>query len=539
MSPAQVRAIELMLYSPVFKVGLLSMVIALAALRFVARRKNLPRFDKALRAGAVVAAVMAVLSFNAYAQPWEHRFHNDHDLFHYYFGAKYSGEIDSSRLYHCALLALDEIDPELHEPVRKLRSLSHYRRVRKGWYLEHEGPCKRHFEAERWEAFKRDIAAFDQGRRLRWRGLLGDKGYNATPVWNMVGRFFAQRLPLQPILVSNVLGSLDLLLLAAAFGLVFFSFGLWGGALGLVMLGGTYALTATHIRGSFLRLDWLACLLGAFAAYEWKKPRLAGALLGYAAMVRIFPILFLFGPAVIAAREIVTKRRLRPDLRRLFVSVALTCALLFGATLIDDKGPARWRDWLVKIELHTKDIANSRVGLEYLLQFRGETQSDDIRGADGKEGWRPHFVEKKQDTNRQMLPYRIALAVLTLAGLVYGMWRLGDPVLAMALSLPAVFVIVSPTFYYYCLTVPCAVVLAARSPKDRMCLGLLISLALWEIFFHASALLSDFDYYRFFMVSAALAAVNVGIIGALALRARRVGRAKEAAGGVVRQTEGT
>lgn len=527
MSPANVRVIELMLYSPTFKVGLLLCALALTVLRFLAMRKGWSGFEKAIRAGAVLAAAAAVVSFNAVGQPWERNFHNDHDVFHYYFGAKYSKEINPQRLYHCSLLALDEIDPRLHAPVRKLRSLTHYRHVRKSWYLENPGPCRRHFSPGRWEEFKRDIAAFQSGRRLQWRRLLADKGYNATPVWNMVGRFVAERVPLQPILASNILGTLDLLLLAAAFVLVFAAFGLWGGALGLVMLGGTYALTATHIRGSFLRLDWLACLLGAFAAYEWKKPRLAGALFGYAVMVRVFPIVFLFGPAVIAARQVIEKRGMDRDLRRLFVSAALTCALLFGATLMEDGGASRWGHWLTKIELHTKDISNSRLGLEYVLQFRGETKNDDIRGADGKKGWRPHFVEKKQETNRRMLPYRVALAMLTLVGLAYGMWRLRDPVQAMALSLPAVYVMVSPTFYYYCLTVPCAAVLAARSSKDGAALGLLAGLLLWEIFFHASALLSDFDYFRFFLVAAALALFNLGIVVTLALRSAASSRRAE------------
>ena len=58
---------------------------------------------------------------------------------------------------------------------------------------------------------------------------------------------------------------------------------------------------------------------------------LAGGLLAYAAMVRVFPGAFLFGPAVIALHQIVTKRSLPAWSRRLGAGFVLPLVM----TLVD------------------------------------------------------------------------------------------------------------------------------------------------------------------------------------------------------------
>src|SRR4029077_1731629 len=52
--------------------------------------------------------------------------------------------------------------------------------------------CTKHFTPERWKAFRDDIRFFrNRFSSERWDETQTDHGYNATPVWAIVGRLIA------------------------------------------------------------------------------------------------------------------------------------------------------------------------------------------------------------------------------------------------------------------------------------------------------------------------------------------------------------
>lgn len=504
------------LYSWHWKAGLLVALVLLVVIRYVLVRYAGRKARLGLDLAAIPIVAVALLSFTGHGRPWQRHFLNNHDVYHYYFGAKYSDELGYDRLYHCTLLALDEINPDLHKNVKKVRSLITYVHVKKSWFLDRPHYCMERWSPERWEEFEADLQAFAKGRPLSWASLLRDKGYNPSPIWNMVGRRVASVISPQPWWEFNLLGVLDLLLLAAAFGLAFRAFGWWAPAIGLIFLAGSYALTLTHIRGAMLRLDWLACLIAAAAALRLERHRLAGALLAYASLVRVFPVLFLFGPAVLAFRSVLTTRRLAVRYRRLFGAFLASCILLGGLSVLDDGGLWRWRAFASKMALHSGDISTTRLGLEYLMSYRGETSWDDVRGEDGRKGFRPHYVKLKQKINTQNRSLRLGIALVVLVAL--GLLLRGrDDVEAMALGFPAIYVLVSTTFYYYCLLVPVVLVLADRSSRDRALLAILVALGLVEASFHLIHRWERFEILEHFYYTAELAGVVLLTLAALAL----------------------
>ncbi|MBM4321360.1 MAG: hypothetical protein FJ125_15815, partial [Deltaproteobacteria bacterium] len=238
------------LYQTWVKVLLLALLVVLAVTRFYLVRWRRERAGRWLSLAALPVVLLAIVSFNSYGQFWTPRFLNYHDIYHYYFGSKYSDELGYDRLYHCTLLAINETDPRQHEDVVTVRSLVSYQHVAKKWYLDRPQLCRDRFSAQRWAEFKADLVSFRKGRFSSWKEMLKDKGYNPSPVWNMVGRLIAHHVPVQPWQALNVLGSLDLALLGLAMVLAVWGFGWWGAALGIIYLGGCYALTKTHIRGA-------------------------------------------------------------------------------------------------------------------------------------------------------------------------------------------------------------------------------------------------------------------------------------------------
>ncbi len=414
------------------------------------------------RAAAAAALAIALASYTDFGRFVRGHFLNLHDLFHYYFGAKYAPELGYRRLYHCTVVGLDEIDPKLHAGVTQIRSMVHYERVAKEWFLARPESCKRHFSPLRWEAFKRDLQRFRSDLHGNVAPSLRDKGFNATPLWTWLAYPIASATPLRAGLRLDLLGAFDLALLAAALAAIVRAFGSRSALLVALYLAGCWELSEPHVRGGFLRLDWLACALLAVACVERKKPVLAGALLAWASMVRVVPVLLIAVPAMRALHDLLRGVPIPGATRRLLGSFALSCALLFALSLTGAAGPQAWRGFAEKIAVHDADVSPLRVGAKALATWRGETSPADYVGAHGEKGYRPHFVAAKRALYAQWRFVLLGLALLVAMGLASWLPP-GDDAAAIALSFPIVFLLATPTFYYYVLLAIPVAVLADRS----------------------------------------------------------------------------
>src|SRR5262245_9067400 len=144
--------------------------------------------------------LLGVLSFCAYWNFFSFHFGNYFhawDAYHYYVGSKYFKELSYDRLYECDAVA-DSEDPSLRRRVelRKIMDLRTNMMTTTTHILAHPEECKKHFTAERWEDFKRDLSYWRRVNGVkRWEDSQADHGYNATPVWNILGSGLANTGP--------------------------------------------------------------------------------------------------------------------------------------------------------------------------------------------------------------------------------------------------------------------------------------------------------------------------------------------------------
>src|SRR5262249_8227508 len=151
--------------------------------------------------------------------------------------------------------------------------------------------CRERFTDARWAAFTRDVSFF----RARmapayWDKILVDHGYNATPVWTMTGAALSRLGPASQAQLY-LLSLLDPLYLLGALALIHWGFGWRVLAVALLVFATNFPSRFYWTGGSFLRWDWLFYLVAAIVCLKRQRPALAGACLGYAALLRVFPVL--------------------------------------------------------------------------------------------------------------------------------------------------------------------------------------------------------------------------------------------------------
>ena len=168
---------------------LLAGLAELLACAEVRRRGSTPTAAWGLIA---ICAVGAYLNFGAYRYP---EFVHDHDVFHYFIGAKYFPELGYRDLYACAAVAEAESGFPQRVRLRAQRDLT-TNRIEPGAHALAQGAaCPDRFGAPRWAAFRHDVAYFANARTVpEWHRVLKDHGFNATPTWIAVAHLFSQHL---------------------------------------------------------------------------------------------------------------------------------------------------------------------------------------------------------------------------------------------------------------------------------------------------------------------------------------------------------
>src|SRR2546423_10005051 len=139
--------------------------------------------------------------FDRYLHVWEQ--------YHYYIGAKYSRELEYTRLYQCTSAAEIELGSRDEVASRRIRDLTTNEIHDNSDILADTTLCSRNFSPERWNQFKKDIAWFrTQFSSDFWRNSQIDHGFNATPVWTIVGGALANLAPASDAQIA-ILAALD------------------------------------------------------------------------------------------------------------------------------------------------------------------------------------------------------------------------------------------------------------------------------------------------------------------------------------------
>jgi hypothetical protein len=404
----------------------------------------------------LAAALPAYMDFGHY--PKHGKFANPHEHVHYQLGPKYWRELGYFELYRAMVVANHE-NNDGHTSDR-LRDLRNYKIVKSEALLADTSVVTQRFSPERWDEFKKDVDYFQRlTKERRWLGVVQDKGYHATPVWNMVAATLLNYVVPISWPGTIFLSSLDLLWLLGAILLLWRAFGWRVAALVATGFAFHYMASFPHARGGFLRYDWLACLLGSMALVQLRRFKTAGVLLAWAGMARIFPFIFMFGLGAQLVHETLRTRALPRRYVELFAAFCVGVVFFGLLSIAYDGGLDHWREFLEKIRVHDDDLSPLRVGFRYL--FLGSFETPERWGAWEEE--RLAFLHA-----HQLSWWAIQALVL---GVVFFAARGTTAPMAIALGYVPAFFLTAPTFYYQVSTLVLLAAFASRLNEARHAAG--------------------------------------------------------------------
>ncbi|NOT29908.1 MAG: hypothetical protein HOP15_05595, partial [Planctomycetes bacterium] len=494
-----------------------ALVVLALALPWLARRAS-PALER-LHTGSL--ALVVLLGFGLWTNSnWQNRrYFNPYEFFHYYVGAKYAPELGYTRLYDAAVL----VDRETDFPHRAsdLANLSAHRggpeyKPLATVYAEAQ-TIRAPFTSARWAEFTRDVSFFrSELKPEMWEQLLHDKGYNATPVWTLLGGRLAHWVPATSRASLRGLVALDVLLLVGAIGCVVWAFGLRAALFSAALYLTHHCSSHAHFRAAFLRTDWLFALVASLCCLKRERPFTGGLLLAWSALLRVFPLLFAAGPLLVVGWSLCAGWTRRADLRRrsalrFAAGFALAGALLFGASLTLRGGLESWQDFQAKIVEHDERPASDTIGFKKLF-----TWSVGFRRDQGKE-LRARFEELR--------PLWWTAQALFVAGLA---WLVRKRPLheALGLSFALVWCLATPAYYYYAFLLVPLLWFAERSERVTGALGLALVFAsgLLARAFQGGA---TFQNYFAFKLSAVMGVLALYLVVSAVLEER--GRPRSAA----------
>ncbi|MFT3928021.1 MAG: hypothetical protein QM778_36170 [Myxococcales bacterium] len=298
-----------------------------------------------------------------------------YDVYHYFLGPKYYDELGYFGLYECSVVADAETLHFIGD--QQIRDLGAYRYVDTS-KVRARSRCKEHFTPERWEEFKHDYSVIvDAAGPAMIRGMIRDYGYNGTPFQGLVAGAIANSFTLDydTMILSTLI---DTLAVCAMLAGITAAFGWQLGSLVAIGFFTAFSDRFFYIGGSFFRYHWMFLSGFGLLALTRRRYVLSGVLFALAAMLNIFPVLFLLGIGGKGALQFARTRRLEREHVRFTLATMATAATAFLSTFVHARGLENWREFLGDMGKHSQLITVSRIGFRYLLLFRGEFTPDAI-----------------------------------------------------------------------------------------------------------------------------------------------------------------
>jgi hypothetical protein len=473
---------------------LLVALIALVALFYEASREAegnpVPLRWKKL-AGATLA-VLGVISYFQFFQIGYKEFYHRWEFYHYYVGSKYYKNVGFENIYTCTAVAESELPdgsaapndrPRQDIKTRKLRDLRVNLIVDNAEWVEHPEKCKDRFkksdgsfDTETWESFKKDIAFF---RRVMWgnywRDSQKDHGYNPPPVWGITGWFFANLHPASEV-YCKILSAIDVCLFSAMFGLVAWAFGWRVMCVAIVFWGTQDASPFYWTGGAFLRQDWLFYTITSACMIRRKKYFWGSAMLTYGAMLRVFPLFFFFGWAVVAAAYIYKKLKTDPAHRQLGLGLVVASVTLFSVSCAVH-GVSSWPDFFHHtLQVHGTTALTNNMGWKTVVAHSAEGRmqvAKDPRMQDPFEKWKQMRNERAE---KDLKLVKWAGRIVMLAMFAYACWHIKNLWVVEALGMLPAIAMVEVTCYYYSYFIFGALLSKGRRPIEfALILGALLT----------------------------------------------------------------
>ena len=394
-------------------VAVLGLIILVAniLLRAVGRSDFLIRSRSVALAGLAIFA--AALWCNLFQFHFNSRVHL-HEFYHYFLGAKYSPELGYSRLYRCTIAADRETDLKRYAKNRLVRNLDDNSVVNSD-SIESQRDCKNFFSAERWSEFKADLKWFrDTASRETYTRMQLDHGYNATPVWGVLGYFLSNIAPASEHSLF-MLSLLDPLMLLLCFAIGMLAFGFEATCVAVIFFGTNFIANYSWTGGAFLRLDWLVYSMLGICLLKLKHPLKAVALLTYAGLLRIFPFAFLAFAFLHIVSLAIAARSLTPlrESYKLLVVAVLSAVFWIGVSALPTRSLSVWSEFSANTFKHFSTRSTNMLGLEPLLVARADNSTqvlEDPLLPDPFSEWKSSLHQ----TSKQLAPTFIAIVSLYL-----------------------------------------------------------------------------------------------------------------------------
>lgn len=375
--------------------GWSKLVLALAALLVVgwaewARRAQTPERDAwGSKWRPRMLSLLGVLGFAAYFNFGSFNFQDSYlhrwDAAHYVLGARYFDQLGYDGLYECIAVADAEVPGQAARVAqRTIIDLRSNHLTTAAQVVENPELCKRRFSPQRWAEFSADVAFFRSDfPEDAWEQMSTDHGFNAPPAWLLLAHPLAGRGPLTWTGLK-VFAALDpLLILVALLGLAWLCGG-WTASLVAIVLGTYFPGQLLWTGGSFLRWDWLAALLLGLALCRRNHPWLGGGLLGWAALLRIFPGFALLGVLLGVVWARIRRKPVDPAAGRILLG-ALAVVLVVGSISGMARRENAWSDFARNMRKHTSVASGNRMGLASLLAYDSQARKQALQPVAGED----------------------------------------------------------------------------------------------------------------------------------------------------------
>jgi hypothetical protein len=356
------------------------------------------------------------------------------DLYHTVIGAKYLDELGYVDLYKCSI-AIDREGPRHFRGTNKLRDLHTLKHVDTREHLR-GNDCKERFTPERLKEFRADldeVGSWSEGNF--WKKLFADKGFNGTPFNAFVAKTLLGTVELN-LDNMKILAAIDPVLMGLAFLVVGWAYGLTTATLAAIFFCVFFPNRFLHMGGSLLRFDHFAAMMMAFAFLKKKHWGLAGALLGWATLERVFPVLFFGGVCLKILSDVEASRKIEVKHKRFILAFGIVILSGFLISLVGSVGGfGSWESWAEDLRVHNQRSAGFRIGFRHLFMF------------DGKLG---DFHYGHMQSNFELRrPYYVLSVVILLSPLLLAVRRLDVLSFAALFGVTTFFLLMVATRYYY------------------------------------------------------------------------------------------
>ena len=300
-----------------------------------------------------------------------------------------------------------------------------------------------------------------------WTNMMTDRGFNGTPAFLLVARPLAEICPVGWI---KFLCLIDVLLLGLVMWLVRWAYDTTAALWCVLFLGVSFSSSWPIFGEAFMRYDYVCGLTAACCLLKKAKPGLAGVAVGWATVMRLFPAVWMFGPAVKGVFELFDRNK---PLRERFNRRLLTLAGAFLATCLVFETGALIAVGSDAIETHAQNISehikpeqlsSKRTGFAIAYCYDGDQETRYIT----KE--RKQYI-KDNKTGRMIW----ALAILAVLG--WGLRRRRDDE-AFAFGFIPFFLLATATYYYFVVRLTVILIHAQDLSKRRNRVGLAVLMGL-------------------------------------------------------------